>query len=256
MEMKIHLSVLHLRNQSPRTAYHIPTNIMGKKINPRIFRIKISKTWDSRWFSVKNYAKFLRQDLEIKEYLKNKFLQAFVSAVHIERTAKDINVILYSARPGVVIGKGGSGIEDLKKELIRKFRLGKKARLNLSIKEVANPNLDARVVGLGIKFDIEKRIPFRRAMKQAIGKVEKAGAKGVKVEISGRLNGAEIARTEKLLSGKVPLHTLRADIDYALVEAFTLYGVIGIKVWICRGEVFIKEMKRVEAPLKNESEKK
>jgi len=217
---------------------------MGKKINPKIFRLKLSQNWDSRWFSVKNYAKFLRQDLEMKDYFRKKMAAAFVSSIHIERTAKDISIIIYSARPGVIIGKGGSGIEDLKKEVVRQFQLGKNAKINITIKEISNPNLDAMVVGLGIKLDIEKRIPFRRAMKQAIGKVEKAGAKGVKVEISGRLNGAEIARTEKLLFGKVPLHTLRADIDYALVEAFTLYGVIGIKVWICRGEVFAKEAKR------------
>ncbi|OGF37528.1 30S ribosomal protein S3 [Candidatus Falkowbacteria bacterium RIFOXYC2_FULL_48_21] len=229
---------------------------MGKKINPKIFRLKLSQNWDSRWFSVRNYAKFLRQDLEMKDFFRKKMAQASVSAIHIERTAKDINIIIYSARPGVIIGKGGSGIEDLRKEVIRKFQLGKNAKINITIKEISNPNLDAMVVGLGIKLDIEKRVLFRRAMKQAIGKVEKAGAKGVKVEISGRLNGAEIARTEKLLFGKVPLHTLRADIDYALVEAFTLYGVIGIKVWICRGEVFTKETKRVEAPLKKESETK
>lgn len=229
---------------------------MGKKINPKIFRIRLSQGWDSRWFSVRNYAKFLRQDLEIKDYLRKKMAQAFVSLINIERTAKDINIIIHSARPGVIIGKGGAGIEDLKRQIIRQFHLGKNAKINITIKEIANPNLDATVVGLGIKFDIEKRIPFRRAMKQAIGKVEKAGAKGVKVEISGRLNGAEIARTEKLLSGKVPLHTLRADIDYALVEAFTLYGAIGIKVWICRGEVFVKEKKRVAAQPKNESETK
>jgi len=229
---------------------------MGKKINPKIFRLNLSQTWDSRWFSVRNYAKFLRQDLEIKQYLRKKMDQAFVSAINIERTAKDLSVVIYSARPGVIIGKGGAGIEDLKKEVIRKFQLGKNAKVNITIKEIANPNLDATVVGLGIKLDIEKRIPFRRAMKQAIGKMEKAGAKGAKVEISGRLNGAEIARTEKLLFGKVPLHTLRAEIDYASVEAFTLYGAIGIKVWICRGEIFIKELKRGESQPQKESETK
>ena len=209
---------------------------MGKKINPKSFRLRNTKNWDSRWFSVKNYGQFLREDLEIKEFLKKKLNAAFVSRVNIERTAKDMNVIVYSARPGVIIGKNGAGIEDLKKEIKKKFSQDKKAKLNVNIIEIANPSLDANIVGQLIKLDIEKRIPFRRAMKQAMSKVEKAGAKGVKMEISGRLNGAEIARSEKLLSGKVPLHTLRAEIDYALVEAFTLYGKIGIKVWINRGE--------------------
>lgn len=178
----------------------------------------------------------LREDLEIKEFLKKKLSAAFVSRINIERTAKDMNVIIYSARPGVIIGKNGAGIEDLKKEIKNKLVKDKKVKLNVNIIEVNNPNLDAELVGQLIKQDIEKRIPFRRALKQAMSKVEKAGAKGVKMQISGRLNGAEIARSEKLLSGKVPLHTLRADIDYALVEAFTLYGKIGIKVWINRGE--------------------
>ncbi|MFA6537044.1 MAG: 30S ribosomal protein S3 [Patescibacteria group bacterium] len=214
---------------------------MGKKINPKIFRLKQTRTWDSTWFKQKDYAITLRQDIEIKEFLKKKLLNAFVSAVNVERTAKDLNVIIFSARPGVIIGRSGSGIDDLKKELIKKIIKEKNAKLNINIKEITSPNLDATIVGSGIKFDIEKRIPFRRAMKQAMQKVEKAGAKGVKVEISGRLNGAEIARTEKLLWGKVPLHTIRADIDYAMINAYTLYGVIGIKVWIYRGDIFKKK---------------
>jgi len=214
---------------------------MGKKINPKIFRLKQTRTWDSTWYKQKDYALTLRQDIEIKEFLKKKLLNAFVSAVNVERTAKDLTVIVYSARPGVIIGRSGSGIEDLKKELIKKVLKDKNAKLSINIKEVSNPNLDANIVGSSIKFDIEKRIPFRRAMKQAMQKSEKAGAKGVKVEISGRLNGAEIARTEKLLWGKVPLHTIRADIDYALINAYTLYGVIGIKVWIYRGDIFKKK---------------
>ncbi len=222
---------------------------MGKKINPRIFRIKQTRGWDSRWFSGKNYAKFLRQDLLVKEYLKKKLLNAFVSRINIERTAKEINVIIYSARPGIIIGRSGAGIEDIKKEIRQKFLPDRTAKLNINIKEVANPNLDANIVAQSIKFDIEKRIPFRRAMKQALGKVERAGAKGVKIRVAGRLNGAEIARTEKVISGKVPLHTLRADIDYALVEANTIYGVIGIKVWIYLGEIF--EKKEVTTKEKN-----
>lgn len=214
---------------------------MGKKINPKIFRLGQTRTWDSRWFSDKNFSKFLKQDIEIKEYIKNKLKNAFVSRVEIERTAKDVSVIINSARPGVIIGRGGVGVEEIKKEIGKKFLKDKKVGVNINIKEVDNVNLDAMITALGIKFDIEKRIPFRRAMKQAINKVERAGAKGVKVQVSGRLNGVEIARSEKLISGKVPLHTLRADVDYAFVEANTMYGLIGIKVWVYRGDIFNKK---------------
>jgi small subunit ribosomal protein S3 len=219
---------------------------MGKKINPKIFRIKQTRTWDSRWFALKNYSLFLRQDIEIKGYLKDKLRNAFVSQVTIERTAKDVSIWVYSARPGVIIGRGGIGIDGLKKEIFRKFIKDQKVVVNINIKEVAKPNLDAALVAQGITLDIEKRIPFRRAMKQAIGKVEKSGAKGIKVKISGRLNGAEIARTEKLISGKIPLHTIRADIDYGEAVAKTLYGAIGIKVWIYRGDVFLKKNQSTE----------
>lgn len=218
---------------------------MGKKINPKVFRLGQTRTWDSRWFSGKNFSELLQQDIKIKKFLNKKLAGAFVSRIEIERTAKEVNVIVSSARPGVIIGRGGVGVEDIKKEIKRQYLKDRKIAVNINIKEVENVNTDATIVGLGIKADIEKRIPFRRAMKQAIQKVEKAGAKGVKVQISGRLNGAEIARSEKLLSGKVPLHTIRADVDYALVEAFTLYGVIGIKVWIYRGDIF--KAKKVES---------
>lgn len=215
---------------------------MGKKINPKIFRLKQTRTWDSLWFSDKsNYSTLLRQDIQIKDLLRKKLAEASVSDIHIERTAKDINVIIFSGRPGVIIGRGGAGLEVMKKAITRKIIKDQKIKFNIAIKEIENPNFDACIVGQGIKMDIEKRIPFRRAMKQAIQKVEKAGAKGVKVEISGRLDGSEIARTEKILSGKVPLHTLRADIDFAIVEALTIYGKIGIKVWIYKGEVFKKK---------------
>ncbi|KKR08531.1 MAG: Ribosomal protein S3 [Parcubacteria group bacterium GW2011_GWC2_39_14] len=217
---------------------------MGKKINPKVFRLGQTRTWDSRWFSSKNFSNLLQQDILIKKFLNKKLEGAFVSRIEIERTAKEVNVIVTSARPGVIIGRGGVGVEDLKKEIKRQYLKDRKIAVNINIKEVENVNTDATIVGLGIKADIEKRIPFRRAMKQAINKVEKAGAKGVKVQISGRLNGVEIARSEKLLSGKVPLHTIRADVDYAQIEAFTLYGVIGIKVWIYRGDIF--NVKKVE----------
>lgn len=200
-----------------------------------------TRTWDSKWFSDKNFKNLLRQDIEIKKFLRNKLLQAFVSSIGIERTAKAVVVNIKAGRPGVIIGRGGVGIEDLKKEVSRKFVKDTKMAVNIAIKEVSNPNLDAAIIGLGLKLDIEKRMPFRRAMKQAINKAEKARAKGVKVQVSGRLNGVEIARCEKLLSGNVPLHTLRADIDYAFCEANTIYGVIGVKVWVYKGDVFKKK---------------
>ncbi|MBU1131651.1 30S ribosomal protein S3 [Patescibacteria group bacterium] len=214
---------------------------MGKKINPKIFRIKQTRTWDSRWFAVKNYSNLLKQDVQIKAYLNKTLQNAFIARIEIEKTAKEIHIIIFSARPGIIIGKGGMGVDKIKKEIFRKFIKDQKISINISIKEVDNAALDATLVAQNIKFDIEKRIPFRRALKQAISKVERAGAKGVKVKIGGRLNGAEIARSEQLSSGKIPLHTIRADIDYALVEANTMYGKIGIKVWIYRGDVFNKK---------------
>ncbi|HMB25977.1 MAG TPA: 30S ribosomal protein S3 [Patescibacteria group bacterium] len=218
---------------------------MGKKINPKIFRIKQNRDWESRWFALKNYSKFLKQDIEIKRYIEKKLEGAFVSHVEIERTAKALNIMIYAARPGVIIGRGGAGIEALKKDISRKIlKYNKKLKLNINIKEVSNPNLDASIIAEYIKLDIEKRIPFRRAIKQALGKAEKAGAKGVKIMVAGRLNGAEIARSEKLLSGKLPLQTFRADMDYAFKEAHTIYGLISIKVWIYKGEVFDKKEKK------------
>lgn len=213
---------------------------MGKKVNPIVFRMNQTRTWDSKWFSVRDFKKLLKQDIEIKKYMNGKLSQAFISRIIIERTAKSVNINITAGRPGVIIGRGGVGIEELKKEISRKFVKDTKMGVNIGIKEVANPNLDAAIISQSVKLDIEKRMPFRRAMKQAIGKVEKARAKGVKIQVSGRLNGVEIARSEKLTSGNVPLHTLRADIDYAFCEANTLYGVIGIKVWIYKGDVFAK----------------
>lgn len=211
---------------------------MGKKINPKVFRLKQTRTWDSRWFSVRDYKKFLEQDIKIKDYFKKKLEKSSISSINIERTAKEVNVIIYSARPGTIIGRGGAGLEAMRKDVSRSIIKNKAVKLNINIKEISNPNLDAAIIGQYIKADIEKRIPFRRAMKQALAKIEKANALGAKMEVSGRLNGAEIARSEKLLFGKVPLHTMRANIDYALEEAHTIFGKIGIKVWIYKGDVF------------------
>ncbi len=217
---------------------------MGQKINPNIFRTGVIKGWNSRWFSSKNFPAFLKQDVLIRKFLKNKLKDAGVAKIEIERFAENLNIIIHAVRPGVIIGRSGVGIEDLKTELRKKIlnkrevNLPGKIGLNINIMEVDKPNLNAQVVVDNIISDLEKRIPFRRAMKQALGRVERAGAKGVKIVVSGRLNGAEIARTEKLTTGMIPLHTLRADIDYSRGAAQTIYGKIGVKVWIYRGDIF------------------
>lgn len=216
---------------------------MGKKINPKILRLGITKTWQSKWFgSGKKYIKNIEQDVKIKKYLLKELREAGVDKVEIERDSKKIKINIHTAKPGVIIGRGGSGAEDLKKTIHDKFL--KNFRMNeidLNIQEVDRPNLSAQITVQAMIIDIEKRMPFRRVMKQAISRIEKAGALGVRIAVSGRLNGAEIARSEMLSSGKVPLHTLRADIDYARGVARTTYGAIGIKVWIYKGEVFEKE---------------
>ncbi len=219
---------------------------MGHKVHPKIFRIGELYGWSSKWFARRDFSKFLKQDIKIRKFLKTKLRDASVALVEIERSATVTNIIIHSGKPGVIIGRGGQGIEDLKKK-IKPF-LDQKATLNVSIKEVANPNLSAELVLQSIVSDIERRMPFRRVMKQAIGRVERADAKGVKITIAGRLNGAEIARSETLNSGSLPLHTLRADIDYARGVARTTYGAIGIKVWIYKGEVFKKTNEQAETP--------
>ncbi|HUT22376.1 MAG TPA: 30S ribosomal protein S3 [Candidatus Bipolaricaulota bacterium] len=219
---------------------------MGKKINPIIFRINKVKTWTSRWFANGNdFRKFLKQDTQVKSYLRKKLRESFLAGIEIERSANEIKIYLFSARPGTIIGKGGAGIEDLKKDVKKRF-FEEKDNINIIIKEVNQPNLNACLIAQSIAFDIERRIPFRRAIKQGLSKTDRAGAKGAKIIVSGRLNGAEIARTEKVVLGKLPLHTIRADIDYALEEAHTTYGVIGVKVWIFRGEKFDKSSKEIK----------
>lgn len=211
---------------------------MGNKAHPKGLRIAKIYTWDSKWFlEKKDYALSLRQDILIREFLKNKLKEAGVDNINIERSANSITIIIKAAKPGIIIGRSGIGAEDLKKE-VKNFFLDPKTNLNLNILELERSGLSAAVVLQGMIADIEKRIPFRRVMKSAIGRVEKAGAKGIKVTVSGRLNGAEIARSETLSSGKIPLHTLRADIDYAQGPAHTIYGAIGVKIWIYKGEIF------------------
>lgn len=212
---------------------------MGQKVHPKIFRTGQSQiyTWNSKWFAKKDYAGRLKQDILLRDFLRKALKEAAVAKVEIERTANAITVVIHSAKPGLIIGHAGTGIEDLKNKIKKKF-LDKKTVLNLNVQEVQNPSLSAEIVLQAMISDIEKRIPFRRVMKQTISRVERVGAKGVRVVVSGRLDGAEIARDETLGWGKIPLHTLRADIDYASGAAFTIYGAIGIKVWIYRGEVF------------------
>ena len=223
---------------------------MGQKINPKIFRTGVIKGWNSKWFSNRNFSSLLKQDVVIRKFLKTKLKDAGLAKIEIERAAENINIVIYAVRPGVIIGRSGVGIEDLKKEIMKKI-LNKeetavpgKVNLNINIMEVDKPNLNAQVVVDNIIADLEKRIPYRRVMKQSIGRVMRAGAKGVKVIVAGRLNGAEIARRETLTEGTLPLHTLRADIDYARGAAQTIYGKIGVKVWIYKGEVFEKENKQ------------
>ncbi|MDD5071994.1 MAG: 30S ribosomal protein S3 [Patescibacteria group bacterium] len=219
---------------------------MGKKVNPKILRMGITKTWPSVWFgSGEKYIKSIQQDVRIRKFLLKELREAGVDRVEIERSVNKININIHTAKPGIIIGRGGSGAEDLKKKIHEKFLSRpsgiRRGDINLNISEVDRPNLSAQIVLQSMVMDIEKRMPFRRVMKQAISRVERAGALGVKVVVGGRLNGAEIARTEKLVSGKVPLNTLRADIDYARGTAHTTYGSIGVKIWIYKGEVFKKE---------------
>jgi small subunit ribosomal protein S3 len=206
---------------------------MGQKIHPVGMRLGITRTWDSRWFEKKHYVDWLHEDVAIRKSFNRWMRSASISKVEIERRANQARVIVNTAKPGIIIGKRGVGIEDIRKNLEQ--LTGKTVAVN--VMEIQHPELDARLVAQNIVDQLEKRIAFRRAMKQAIMRTMRAGARGVKVQVSGRLGGAEIARTEHNADGKVPLHTLRADIDYAQVEAFTTFGRIGVKVWIYRGEV-------------------
>ena len=210
---------------------------MGHKINPTSLRLKITETWKSRWFARANFATLLQEDVRIREYLEWHLKKAGLARVDIERLNDGtITVIIKTTKPGLIIGKGGAGIEELKKKI--KQKLGIKKELKVNIEEVRDVNLQAQVIANGITEQLEKRAAFRRLMKQNIEQVMNAGAKGVKIAIGGRLNGAEIARSEHLSSGKIPLHTLRADIDFARATAYTTYGTLGVKVWIYKGDIF------------------
>ena len=210
---------------------------MGQKVNPYGIRLGINKTWSSRWFSKNEYTKLLHQDLKIKSYVDKKLKNASISKINIERAAKKLRLSIYSSRPGIIIGKKGADIETLKNDLSKMSNL----EVFLDIKEVRKPEVEAKLVAENIASQLEKRISFRRAMKKAVQSAMRLGAKGVKVVCSGRLGGAEIARTEKYHEGSVPLHTLRGDIDYSTAEAETTYGICGIKVWINKGEILLKD---------------
>ena len=216
---------------------------MGQKVHPYAFRLGIIKDWKSRWFNKKGYKEFLEQDYLLRNFIMEKLDKAGINSINIERSANFINIIIETARPGLIIGRGGSGVEDLKKK-IKKLLFKKdpslaKTEVRLEVEEIRQPNAHAAVVASDVAFQIERRMPYRRVMKQVLEKVmQNKEVEGVKVMIKGRLNGAEIARREWLKDGKVPLQNLRADIDYAAATAYTTYGTIGIKVWIYKGEIF------------------
>ncbi|KKW33338.1 MAG: 30S ribosomal protein S3 [Candidatus Uhrbacteria bacterium GW2011_GWA2_53_10] len=211
---------------------------MGHKVHPIAFRLAVTKGWGSTWFARQNFSTFLKEDVQLRDFLWKRLKDSLLDRIEIERSRQKITITLYSAKPGTIIGRAGAGIEELTKAIKKMFYPGRRVDLQVNVKEIQQPSLSARIVGQQIASDLEKRMPFRRIMKMAIERVMKSGAQGVKLTISGRLNGAEIARTETLANGKIPLHNLRADINFASVAAHTIYGAIGVKVWINRGEVF------------------
>ncbi|MEK7260543.1 MAG: 30S ribosomal protein S3 [Pseudomonadota bacterium] len=216
---------------------------MGQKVNPIGFRLGVNRDWTARWYSgTRNYAEHLISDLRLREFIKEKLKSAAVSLIVIERPAQNISITVHTARPGIVIGKKGEDIERLRQELTR--MAGRPVQL--AVEEVRQPELDAQLVAENIAQQLEKRIMFRRAMKRAVQNALRLRAQGIKIMVAGRLNGSEIARTEWYREGRVPLHTLRANIDYGTAEAHTTYGTIGVKVWIFKGEVFDKADLKVE----------
>lgn len=216
---------------------------MGHKIQPINYRLGVLTSWRSKWFAKRpQFKHWLKEDVSLRSYLEKKLAEARVEKIEIERSGggKEVIINIHTAKPGLVIGRGGGGVEDLRREIEKKI-LGLGASVKINIHDIKQSSLSAAVVAQNVAADLLKRIPFRRAVKMAIDQVLKAGAKGVKIQVAGRLNGAEIARTETLGSGNMPLHTLRANIDYANVPAFTTYGAIGVSVWIYKGQVFEKE---------------
>ena len=210
---------------------------MGQKVHPYGFRLGYNKTWKSRWYERKNFGTLLNEDLRIKQALKKRFYHAGISRIEVERAADKLRVFVHSARPGILIGKKGKEIEKLRAELSASFG----RNVDIKAVEVKNPETDSQLVGEAIALQLEKRVAFRRAMRRAVEAALKAGAEGIKIRCSGRLNGVEIARSEWYLLGRLPLHTLKSDIDYGFAQAYTTYGVIGIKVWIYKGERLKRE---------------
>jgi len=218
---------------------------MGQKIHPVGFRLSVLRNWSSKWYAnTKNFSGMLQEDIKVREFLRQKLAHAAVGRIIIERPAKNAKITIYSARPGVVIGKKGEDIESLKAQLQKMLRVP----VHINIEEIRKPELDAQLIADSIAQQLQKRIMFRRAMKRAITNAMRLGAQGIKIMSAGRLNGIEIARTEWYREGRVPLHTLRADIDYGTSEAKTTYGVIGIKVWVFKGEIISKHEQALIAP--------
>src|SRR3989442_11413856 len=213
---------------------------MGQKVHPYGFRLGVTKTWRSRWFAKQDYAKLLREDLELKGSLRDRLKAAGVSSIEVDRPGNKLRITIHTSRPGIIIGRKGAEIEKLKADLAKKT----KREVFIDIQEVHKPELDAQLVSESIGLQLEKRVAFRRAMRKAVDSALRFGCKGIKVRVSGRLNGAEIARSEWYLQGQLPLHTLRADIDYGFTEAHTTYGVIGIKAWVYRGEILEQKQRR------------
>ncbi|EFI33007.1 ribosomal protein S3 [Desulfonatronospira thiodismutans ASO3-1] len=206
---------------------------MGQKVHPYGFRVGYNKNWLSRWYSKTSYPEFIIEDRKLRNYLKSKLYHAGISRIELERAADKVRIIIYTSRPGIVIGRKGAEIENLRSDLKKKFQ----NEFSIEVNEVRRPETDAQLVAENIALQLERRVAFRRAMKRSVSLAQKFGAQGIKISCAGRLGGAEIARTEWLREGRVPLHTLRADIDYGFAQARTTYGIIGVKVWIYKGDI-------------------
>ncbi len=225
---------------------------MGQKVNPHGLRVGVIFDWDSRWYADKNFSDLLVEDFELRKFLKKKLYSAGISKIEIERASERVKINIHTAKPGIVIGKGGTAIEALRKEISSKVE----GKIIVNIVEVKRPEKDAQLVAENVALQLEGRVSFRRAMKQVMGRAMKSGAKGIKVQCSGRLGGAEMARTENYNEGNIPLQTLRADIDYGFAEANTTYGKVGVKIWICHGEILEGKKKPVEATPPNKRNNK
>jgi len=218
---------------------------MGHKVHPKIFRMGVTESWDSKWYADHDYTNLLHEDFKIKKFIKSRVYHAGISKIEIERASNKAKINIHTARPGIVIGKKGAEIEKLKEELSRLTA----GEIYINIHEVRRPDLDAQLVAENVALQLERRVAFRRAMKESVSRAMRMGAQGIRVQCGGRLGGNEIARTEWYRDGRVPLHTLRADVNYGLAEAHTTYGLIGVKVWIFRGEVLTKEEEQQKAAL-------